>query len=320
MTKEEILQSIGLKKRFCKDRNLPINLFDEPYFMQRLLILDPLFTCSDDFELFCSELAQYNNEQDYFEYYNSVKDNIINKIKANPDFIRFQEENFDRQNLLKMCSVQNHNLYSDENDGKMLISIDMKKANFSALRHYSPNIFDGKETWEEYVGEFTNSKHIKESKYIRQVILGACNPKRQIKYESYLMLKLFTYLMVEISDFDVLSISNDEIIIVDYGIGLTFQEINQSIKSCPDGIGSLVRCELFRLTKVGNYGWMKKIYQIDDAGSVWLDEIKFKGIQAEIYHQIVKHFFGGTITEDDLVFRYNGQLARFLKEVDNPWK
>lgn len=320
MTKEEVLKSIGLKKRFCKDRNLPINLFDEPYFMQRLEAIDPLFGCTLDFEIFCSELSRYENEQDYFEYYNSVKDNIINKIKENPDFIRFQQENFDRQNLLKMCSVQNRNLYSDDNDGGMFVSIDMKKANFSALRHYSPNIFDGKETWEDFVGEFTDSDHIKYSKYIRQVILGACNPKRQVNYESFLMLKLLTYLMVDISDFDVLSIGNDEIIIVDYGLGLTYKEISEAVKSCPNGIGSLVRCELFGLNKVGKYGWMKKMYQLDDDGSIWLDEIKFKGIQAEIYHQIVKYYFGNEITEDDLVFRYNGELARFLKEVGNPWK
>ena len=42
MKREDVLKSIGLKKRFCKDCNLPINLFDEPYFMQRLKTLDTL--------------------------------------------------------------------------------------------------------------------------------------------------------------------------------------------------------------------------------------------------------------------------------------
>ena len=81
MTREEVLNSIGLKKRFCKDCNLPINLFDEPYFTQRLQILDVHFGCVKKFNDFCAELEDYDNEQTYFTYYNTVKDSVINMIK-----------------------------------------------------------------------------------------------------------------------------------------------------------------------------------------------------------------------------------------------
>ena len=66
MTREEVLKSIGLKKRFCKDCNLPINLYDEPYFTQRLQILDIQFGCVKKFDDFCAELENYENEQSYF--------------------------------------------------------------------------------------------------------------------------------------------------------------------------------------------------------------------------------------------------------------
>ena len=62
----------------------------------------------------------------------------------------------------------------------------MNKANFSALHNYNSNIFNNKNTWEEYVSNFTNNEHIINSKYIRQVVLGNCNPKRCITYEKYL--------------------------------------------------------------------------------------------------------------------------------------
>ena len=48
-------------------------------------------------------------------------------------------------------------------------------------------------------------------------------------------------------------------------------------------------------------------------------KIEFKTLNGDIYHQIVKHYYNLPITDDDLVFRYNGELARFLKEVGNPW-
>lgn len=316
MTREEVLKSIGLKKRFCKDCNLPINLYDEPYFTQRLQILDIQFGCVKKFDDFCAELENYENEQSYFEYYNIVKDSVINMIKDNPEYIRFLNDEFADVKIIKRTiTVGNNNLYVEDNDGKTFVSIDMKKANFTALRHYAPAMFKNKETWEEYIGAFTNSKHIKNSKYIRQVILGACNPKRQVAYEYYLMAILYLHIINTLGDeVNVFSLGTDEIIISVDGTSCSANRLKEVIADCPQNIGSLVRFEMFDLQKVGDYGWMKVIYDGDN------DKVVFKTINADIYHQIIKHYWNQPITEDDLVFRYNGTLARFLEEVKNPWK
>ena len=322
MTREQVLNSIPLKKRFCKDCNLPINLFDEPYFTERLEALDVCFDCLEKFETFCKELEMFDDEQEYFTYYNTVKDSIITMIQENTQYIKFLSDPFSDVSIIRRSiSTGNRNLYIEENDTRMFVSIDMKKANFSALQHYSPEIFKNKPTWEDYVGAFTNSEHIKNSKYIRQVILGACNPKRQITYESYLMSILYMHLKEKIDGLEVFSLGNDEIIVFyDYFSDTIYEKVKEAIKSCPQGIGSLVRCELFQLHKLGDLGWMKEIYEIDNDGNMYKNNFALKGVHAEIYHQLVKHLFGNKITEDDLVFRYNGALARFLKEVDNPWR
>lgn len=316
MTREEVLKSIGLKKRFCKDCNLPINLYDEPYFTQRLQILDIQFGCVKKFDDFCAELENYDDEQSYFEYYNIVKDSVINMIKDCPEYIKFLNDEFSDVKIIKRTiTVGNNNLYVEGNDGKTFVSIDMKKANFTALRHYAPEIFKNKETWEDYIGAFTNSEHIKNSKYIRQVILGACNPKRQVTYEYYLMAILYLHIKNTLGDdVNVFSLGTDEIIISVDGTNCSANRLKEVIADCPQNIGSLVRFEMFDLQKVGNYGWMKVIYNGDN------DKVVFKTINADIYHQIVKHYWNEPITEDDLVFRYNGTLARFLEEVKNPWK
>lgn len=316
MTREEVLKSIGLKKRFCKDCNLPINLYDEPYFTQRLQILDIQFGCVKKFDDFCTELENYDDEQSYFEYYNIVKDSVINMIKDNPEYIRFLNNEFTDVKIIKRTiTVGNNNLYVEGNDGKTFVSIDMKKANFAALRHYAPAMFKNKETWEEYIGAFTNSEHIKNSKYIRQVILGACNPKRQVTYEYYLMAILYLHIINTLGDeVNVFSLGTDEIIISVDGTSCSANRLKEVIADCPQNIGSLVRFEMFDLQKVGDYGWMKVIYDGDN------EKIVFKTLNADIYHQIVKHYWNQPITEDDLVFRYNGTLARFLEEVKNPWK
>ena len=315
MTREEVLQFTGLKKRFCKDCNLPINLFDEPYFTQRLKALDVQFDCVKKFDTFCADLEKYDTEQEYFEYYNTVKDSVINMIKDNTEYMKFLNDDFaDVRVVTKNITLGNKNLYIEGNQDKTFISIDMKKANFSALRHYSPAIFKNVETWEQYIGFFTPSEHIRNSKYIRQVILGACNPKRQITYERYLMTMLYLHIKSELDGkVSFYSLGNDEIIISVAGTSVSAKEIKTAIATCPQKIGELVRFEMFDLQKVGDYGWMKVIYDEPE-------RVEFKTINADIYHQIVKHYWNMPITEDDLVFRYNGVLARFLEGVKNPWK
>ena len=314
MTREEVLQFTGLKKRFCKDCNLPINLFDEPYFTQRLKALDVQFDCIKKFNTFCADLEKYDTEQEYFEYYNTVKDSVINMIKDNTEYMKFLNDDFaDVRVVTKNITLGNKNLYIEGNQDKTFISIDMKKANFSALRHYSPAIFKNVETWEQYIGFFTPSEHIRNSKYIRQVILGACNPKRQITYERYLMTMLYLHIKNELDGkVSFYSLGNDEIIISVAGTSVSAKEIKAAIATCPQKIGELVRFEMFDLQKVGDYGWMKVIYDEPE-------RVEFKTINADIYHQIVKHYWNMPITEDDLVFRYNGVLARFLEGVKNPW-
>ena len=327
MTREQVLNSIQLKMRFCKDCNLSIAVFDNPYFYERLCALDILYDCVDKFDQFCIELMAYPDEQSYFEYYNSVKDAMITHIKENAAFQEFNNQSFKATD--KPADVSKRNLYVEPNDKGVFVSIDMRKANFSALKHYSRDIFDGCDTWEEYVGKFTDSKHIANSKYIRQVVLGACNPKRQIQYENYLMTILYLHIKESIGDenFEVYSLGEDEIIITiknpnepqkfEFNFGVN--KMKGIIHSCPLGIGELVRLDMFELFKVqGTDGWTKTYYEQSESGKA--GTVEFKCLDAEIFHQIIKHYNGEAITENDLVFYHNGQLARFLKEVNNPWE
>lgn len=311
MTKEEALNSIQLKKRFCKDYNIPIALFDNPYFYERLTTLDTIFHCIKQFNLFCEEMQQFKNEQDYFEYYNQVKDNMITDIRSNPMYQQFLND--DGVIQVPKQSIGNRNVYIEENDDKVFISIDMKKANFSVLHFYSRDIFRC-DTWEEYVSRFTDSLYIQNSKYIRQVVLGACNPKRQITYEKSLMTRLYLHIKETLNDdeFEIYSLNTDEIIISIDRFHHPLNQLKEIIAACPSGIGSLVRVEMFDLQKVGDYGWLKVIYDNNYT-------VQFKCIDAEIFHQVVKHYYNIPITDNDLVFRHNGKLARFLEEVNNPW-
>lgn len=165
-----------LKERFCKDYNIPLKLFKEPYFTDRLQLYDNHYNTLDKWNTFTRELEKYKCEQDYFEEYNRVKDAAINDIKDSDGYKRFNEENMNKYTV-KYKDLPGKDIYKPSNVGKLFISIDMRKANFSALKFYDKSIFSNADTWEEFVGRYTENKHIVNSKYIRQVILGNCNPK-----------------------------------------------------------------------------------------------------------------------------------------------
>lgn len=62
-----------LKERFCKDCNIPLRLYKEPYFMDRLQLYDSYYNALDKWNIFVRELDKYKCEQDYLEEYNRVK-------------------------------------------------------------------------------------------------------------------------------------------------------------------------------------------------------------------------------------------------------
>lgn len=182
--------STKLKERFCKDCNIPLRLYQEPYFMDRLKLYDKFYGTMDKWNIFTSELAKYHCGQDYLEEYNHVKDQAIEYIKSSWAYKMFNAEDM---NNFKVTHerLPAKDIFKSTNDGRTFISIDMKKANFSALKYYGETIgysmFGNADTWEDFLCKFTSNDHILDSKYIRQVILGNCNLKRHITYEKWIM-------------------------------------------------------------------------------------------------------------------------------------
>lgn len=297
-----------LRERFCKDCNIPINIFHEPYFTDRITLYDKFYSTVDKWNLFVEEFQKYRNEQDYFEEYNRVKDNAINFIKSTDAYQRFNEEDMN-QYAIKNKGFPGKDIYHPDNDGKTFISIDMKKANFSALRFYDASIFDHKETWEEFVKKFTDNKHVINSKYIRQVILGNCNPKKHITYEKYLMDMILDNLLEMVPLKRIVFFSNDEIVIdiSDMSIHDKFFILSQ-VKNALSHIMIPLKIELFRLYKIsGINGYYKKILAFNRT------EIELKCVDYYMMPFVMRKLQGEEVKESDKVFYHEGLLAKFIE-------
>lgn len=302
--------SVRAKERFCKDCNIPIRLFQEPYFTDRLQLLDKFYGALEKWSLFIEELQKYKCEQDYFEEYNRVKDAAILSIKNSESYQRFNEEDM---NLYRVVhnNLPSKDIFKATNDGKTFISIDMRKANFSSLRFYDASIFDGASTWEEFISRFTDNKHIIRSKYIRQVILGNCNPKRHITYEKYLMDRILDKLVGDMFPLErVVFFSNDEIVIDVSDLNDPEQKMlaSQIIFELNDKAIPL-KVKLFTLHKIaGTDGYYKEI--LKENGE---KEIEFKCLDNYMLPFVIRRFLGEDITDSDKVFYHEGLLAQFIE-------
>lgn len=297
--------SVKAKERFCKDCNIPLRLFQEPYFTDRLKLYDRFYGTLSKWALFVKELGKYHCEQDYFEEYNQVKDTVITNIKNTEGYQRFNNGDMNKFRV-RNTNLLNKDIFKSSNDGKVFISIDMRKANFSALQHYDSTIFSSASTWEDFIGLYTDNHHIINSKYIRQVILGNCNPKRHITYEKYLMDGILTWLTeIFVSNDRVVFFSNDEIVINISDMEpeqrelLKFQiEYNSKDLSVP------VKVKMFTLYQIrGTDGYYKN-------GE---DYIELKCLDNYMLPFVLRKFNEEEITESDKVFYHEGLLAKFIE-------
>ena len=302
--------SARAKERFCKDCNIPIRLFQEPYFTDRLKLFDKFYGTLEKWNIFLDELQKYHCEQDYFEEYNRVKDAAILSIKESEAYKRFNEEDMNKYRVTHE-NLPNKDIFKPSNDGKLFISIDMRKANFSSLYHYDNSMFSGAKTWEEFISKFTENKHIINSKYIRQVILGNCNPKRHITYEKYLMNEVLDVLIKEVGYWfdEIVFFSNDEIVIDMDNYADCIRNRNITKSKLEEYFDFPLNVELFYLHKInGTDGYYKEIIKDINERS-----FEFKCLDNYMLPFVIRNFLGEEITDSDKVFYHEGLLAKFIE-------
>lgn len=303
--------STKLKQRFCKDMGIPIKIFHEPYFESRLRLYDSQYNSIEKYKTFLELLSNFKSEQDYFEYYNKLKDNIIKYLGSREGMKRFKEENMNEFSIVN-TGFPKKDIYKETFDGKIFLSIDMVKANFTALKHYDKDIVGGAETYEEFIGMFTEYDYFKSSKYLRQVVFGNHNPKRQATYERYLMDNVLTGILTIVPKEDIVFFSNDEIVIemkeeLDHNY---IKDIKNLILNIEKGLGIKLTQELFRLRKIPGTkeGYIKKFIENGNGKGY-----EFKCLNSLTMPFVLRAYKNEKVKEEDKVFFHEGRLAKLIE-------
>lgn len=309
-----------LRKRFVKDYNLPIQVVQSPYFEYLLDLYDPLFDCKRKYNTFLKYLEQFPNGEEYFKYQSKWLDVVINHIKEKQSFKDFNEK-FDLYGMHKP-NVKQKDIYSKDNVGKLFLSLDLKKANFQALRFFNSEIVDNFNTYEDFLKQFTDSTYLLESKHIRQVIFGNLNPKRQQTIQKHIISLFVKELLLFVEKERFISASSDEIVILmDPNNVKEITYLKDLIRKTSRDWDMFVNISLFELNQIDyNLGYVKKHCYVGSDGLLRESEIEFKAVSTLFMPQAFKTYFNQPIVDNDLIFYHEGCISKFLQTVEEKEK
>ena len=285
-------------ERFKKDYSLPIPLSDPRYFDYYLKTIDKYFQSIEKFNTF---LEVYN--ENFLDNSMILQNKIIKDIQ-NSDFYQFYLN-------WNIPSVNFNNLdilYRLENENCWFVKIDLVKANYQALKYvgkYNKDISLLKNTYEEFIQQYTPYKYFQESKKFRQVIFGSLNPKRQQKIQKLLMNQIYSIISENALLNDLVLAGPDELI---FKINENFvPKIKQHLSLLYDTDIDL-HIEPFQLkilkSKFSNF------YICE-----YKNKVKFKHVPLTLFMQVYKKYINEPLQEEDLLFFDGNFIAKYIEEL-----
>lgn len=306
-----------LRARFVSDSNLPIQVIQTPYFEERLELFEEDYgakTSYDELLLIIDERFE-GKVNNFLEYYHQVRDDIITKVTNSDAYKEFISDNKYVKDIQPICG--NRNLYTNEQDGCMFVSYDMKKANFQTLRYANPAIVYDTKTYEDFIGKFTDLDYIKKSKYTRQVIFGKMNPKRTMNLEKWITNEFAKTLndLAIMKHCELFSLNADEIILKWNGTEEEFNKVEVVPSIIFEGVefkGSKFKLHA-RQFQLATSSSILTVYEKED----YLNAHRriLKGVPATYMPQVYKLLSGMEIKPSDLIFYYEHELCQFLNAL-----
>lgn len=301
-----------IKQRFVKDYNLPINIFNDEIFNYYIELYD--FFPKNTWEKLCDAINnKYNgNSSLWLDYCAKVRDDAISGVIESDEYKTFN----DSKNLLKEYNIDvkvgEHSLYSQETDGKRYVSIDLKKANFQALK-FAGILNDA--SYEDFIRKYGGDDYIVNSKYLRQVIFGKMNPGRTIKVEKYIVSKIHEIISPVFLDWKLFSFNSDELIYSLEDFYPSEDNLNSIVGDVKELLNIDVRAECVEIKKLPIVNVNGNNVDAYVRTNINTNESVLKKASTTFFPQIYKLWKGKEIQDKDLYVYFDDQLAKFVEPL-----
>jgi hypothetical protein len=290
-----------IRERFKADYKLSCPVLDDnDCFLKSLEIWD----LADEWKLYL-DISKKHSDFDAFR--KNIRNNIVQAIQNVPGF---------NQIYIPSNLTRNHIVYTGprsylekENCNKRLVSIDLIKGNFNALRTLSPKFVLGCATYEDFIRKFTDEDSLINSKYFRQMVFGLVNPELQKKVQEIFLSRIITEIR-KYKNFPIVHITSDEVVfpIENDADLINIQEITRNLQ-----IPMQFRIKEFSIRHIPN--------KYNEPWYIRYDENKKRIMSVHVRYlfQVWNHIHNQPNQKKDLYWRECGRLAVLLEpEVFGP--
>lgn len=318
-----------LHRKFINDFNLPLQVVQEPFFHESLSLLEEEYGAQTKYLALSETLRDHFDSKPgkFMEYGHSLADRIIGSIINSDayknDFLSklpTKKEVELMTNEIKGKITKGRKLYTQEQDGCMFVSFDMKTANFQLMKYMCPAILKDEGSYEGFISRFTDIDYFKVAKGLRQTIFGKINPQDVSNAEFIKSCEFALNMMdsLERRKYEPYSLNNDEVIFKFKGTEEEF------LKDAQNSLTSLVSlgCIVFKVEKFKLHARKFQLATSEQELCVFEKEDILKPDKRKIfccpatyYPQVYKLLHGLEIKENDLVFYYEHELCKFLNPL-----
>ena len=306
----------NIKKRFIKDYNLPISVLEEESFQYFMDLYDPLYNIKEKYKILNEAVEIFGDEQTFLNAFNKLTNLIIDDISNKDAYKKLSNDRVPCiYNPVKSHDISTRSIYHDDFVDKYIISIDLKHANFNSFKLYNPELVNNKETYNDFISEYTDIEYLIQSKQLRQVIFGNMLPKKQQRIQKCIIQEICDDIInkCEGFSFDVMKAGTDEVLITNFSSESGDDEsANLFVKivesAVPDKYRNIIKSQKFKLKRAHP----EKPFFIKEFGE---GKVEFKGTPVIFFPQVFKHYFNIPLTDADLTFYYEGYAVKFIKGV-----
>lgn len=181
-----------LLKSFCKDWNLSMQIHTPEFMEYYINLYDLIFKTKSKFYDFQQTLNKFNNINEFQQYEHNLIFSLADRIKSTDAYEYFNNCNLDSiypvsKDIQGIVFSKSGDIYKPENHGNYYISIDLKKANFQALKYHDGSLVFNVRDYENLLRlQHCEYPYFWQSKHIRQVMFGQLNMGRIAKVERFM--------------------------------------------------------------------------------------------------------------------------------------
>lgn len=259
-------QELRIRENFKRDYKLSCPVLDDREVFDKSL---QIFGLEEEWQDYL-KMANSLGTETFIQVRKDLRNKILSQISHLPEYQAI-ELNPKLSGLAEGGLTGPRTYLRDEICGKHLVSIDLVKGNYQALKYLDPKLVLGTQSYAELIGQFTDQPSLIKSKYFRQMVFGQLNPAVQGKVQRMMIEQVVSQVYQRYPELPIIHLTNDEVV-------FDLSEFEESGRSDILGeilqvVGSVdyeLRVDQFRIEKIENVlneSWYQKFF-LDDQGSV----------------------------------------------------